>query len=274
MTQHSSYTSYLYSTLRWPMYYGLADIFTTVEDIPYARGTLTVTSSDWSSATRTVSKVVSTWSQFTKPSPDCFIHESDCTSMWRSYASNLGLNQTTSFPIITPQPVNEPSCVSLSSDGPLTLESGAPISLGLGPEVAPCAMYGKKVQVCRYTKCIVDTALTSTASCSTGMTLGTAVLSGSETGLCHVRRLTQSSPACSPSPHRPSTSGSTPYRQSPRQTLYRLTLLAPYILMFCWVCVSFDNLELGSTPVQLYRLHTSFKSSFLVSLTVSSVAFT
>ena len=125
--------------------YGHANVYTTISGFPRAHGTLTPTS-----VTRYVTRYLQTNietqthtstrnASFASPSPTCAISTAQCSSMWQTYLSSLGLSTSTNLanvtePTIIPTPSNRPRCAlgdiqntcsTLSSDkGQCQIEAG------------------------------------------------------------------------------------------------------------------------------------------------------
>lgn len=100
----SSSTSYY--DWSWSIPMGLADVYTTVNGVPYAHGTFTTTSTMWTTTVQThefaTDKV---------PVPDCGIGQEMCIDMYKDYMKSMGLNlYVDDFPPISPAPTNSPRC--------------------------------------------------------------------------------------------------------------------------------------------------------------------
>ncbi|RMY21871.1 hypothetical protein D0867_03075 [Hortaea werneckii] len=86
-----STTSYTYTTTSWNASVGTADIYTTSDGIPVARGNLTSTGQTW--YTTSISKEVYPTDnvEITGSSPTCTVPAHICTSWYESYMDALGL---------------------------------------------------------------------------------------------------------------------------------------------------------------------------------------
>lgn len=127
-------------------------IYTTQDGIPRAHGTLTVTNNVTYTTTFTsITTQTNNWTvdpSFTTPEPTCTISYDDCSSMYSSYRSSLGLPWTASLPIVTPAPSNSPRCADavggyLSSH--YTYASGDGCWNGF--QSAPCEIIGTSVRL-------------------------------------------------------------------------------------------------------------------------------
>ncbi|KAI7548318.1 hypothetical protein KC331_g4480 [Hortaea werneckii] len=126
----SSSTSYY--DWSWSIPMGLADVYTTVNGVPYAHGTFTTTSTMWTTTVQThefaTDKV---------PVPDCGIGQEMCIDMYKDYMKSMGLNlYVDDFPPISPAPTNSPRCprpyFPLNSEGDGTSIIGPPCSVWAG----------------------------------------------------------------------------------------------------------------------------------------------
>ncbi|RMY65166.1 hypothetical protein D0863_09294 [Hortaea werneckii] len=126
----SSSTSYY--NWSWSIPMGLADVYTTVNGVPYAHGTFTTTSTMWTTTVQThefaTDKV---------PVPDCGIGQELCIEMYQDYMRSMGLNlYVDDFPPISPAPTNSPRCprpyFPLNSEGDGTSIIGPPCSVWAG----------------------------------------------------------------------------------------------------------------------------------------------
>jgi hypothetical protein len=112
-TDFGSYTTYPRTTLiNTTEVYGTGDVYTTREGIPVASGDFTPTLT-----INTVVTVVTTTSSYVTKShppatntPSCKFSPADCSKLYVSYISSLGLPPNASIPEITPAPANSPPC--------------------------------------------------------------------------------------------------------------------------------------------------------------------
>lgn len=124
--RNQSTTSYTYTTTSWNATVGTADVYTTSNGIPVARGNLTSTGQTW--YTTSVSEEVSPTDtvQITRSSPTCTVPAHICTSWYESYMDALGLmlfKDVIPTSTIVPASIltNSPQCpqpmVQLDKDG-------------------------------------------------------------------------------------------------------------------------------------------------------------
>ena len=97
-----------YESRSWSIPVGHADVYTTVEGIPVAHGTLTSTGVTW---TTTTEYAYSTAINDTIPNPDCWIDQEICVEMYKDYMKSMGLSlYVDEIPPINPAPTNSPRC--------------------------------------------------------------------------------------------------------------------------------------------------------------------
>ena len=182
-TKHSDPTTYTIS-------YGTADVYTTINDIPYAHGTLNATStSQWvyrGSTTYSYTSIytTTTGASFTLPTPSCSIPTSQCSHLWQTYLSSLGLptkiEGVTEEPAITPMPSNRPRC----SVGDYTESCSNMDNHGL------CYIFGQNVELFYWPP------TTSTASATNTIQHGNMTLRGDPQPVTAVyRNVTMTSPS-------------------------------------------------------------------------------
>ncbi|KAI7152311.1 hypothetical protein KC349_g9012, partial [Hortaea werneckii] len=126
----SSSTSYYNRSWSVPM--GLADVYTTVNGVPYAHGTFTTTGIMWTTTVQT-----NEFATDKVPVPDCGIGQEMCIEMYKDYMKSMGLNlYVDDFPPISPAPTNSPRCprpyFPLNSEGDGTSIIGPPCSVWAG----------------------------------------------------------------------------------------------------------------------------------------------
>ncbi|RMY27568.1 hypothetical protein D0866_10050 [Hortaea werneckii] len=119
-----------YESRSWSIPVGHADVYTTVEGIPVAHGTLTSTGVTW---TTTTEYAYSTAINDTISIPDCWIDQEICVKMYKDYMKSMGLDlYVDELPPISPAPTNSPRCgrplFSLNSKGDGTSTIGPPCS--------------------------------------------------------------------------------------------------------------------------------------------------
>lgn len=107
-----------YESQSWSVPVGLADVYTTVEGIPVAHGTLTSTGITWTTSTYAYSTAINkTFSE-----PDCWINHEICIDMYSDYMESMGLTlYVDDLPPVSPAPTNSPRCARplfpLNSEG-------------------------------------------------------------------------------------------------------------------------------------------------------------
>lgn len=132
--------------------HGIADVYTTIDGIPRAHGTLTPTSIEtWSSVNVSTSffqDMVTVNATFTNVAPTCTIATSACDSMFSEYKSSVGLppNATiTDAPV--PQPSNYPRCIT-NVPGVITNDPGVnACNAKPGSGGTQCNIQGMNVQL-------------------------------------------------------------------------------------------------------------------------------
>jgi hypothetical protein len=108
-----SYTIYPTTTIvNTTAIYGTGDVYTYSEGIPVARGTFTPTSTGNTVVfvTTNTSSYVTIPQTQTVTTPTCDFSASDCSRLYASYVSSLGLAPNATIPEITPVPTNSPQC--------------------------------------------------------------------------------------------------------------------------------------------------------------------
>ncbi|KXL41603.1 MAG: hypothetical protein FE78DRAFT_519069 [Acidomyces sp. 'richmondensis'] len=93
--------------------YGTGEVYTNTLGIPVARGSFTPTKVVQTVVT--IESSTSTYELITKvplgPTPSCAsLSPSDCSRLYVSYLSSLGLSEGATVPAITPAPTNSPQC--------------------------------------------------------------------------------------------------------------------------------------------------------------------
>ncbi|RMX81618.1 hypothetical protein D0869_06677 [Hortaea werneckii] len=126
-----------YEKSSWSIPIGHADVFTTIEGIPVAYGTLTSTGVAWT----TTEYAYSTAINETISRPDCWIDQEICIEMYSDYMESMGLTlYDDDLPAVSPAPTNSPRCgkplFPLNSKG-----DGTSI---IGP---PCSVWGGNVEL-------------------------------------------------------------------------------------------------------------------------------
>ena len=118
-----------YERTTWSVPIGYGDVYTTIDGIPVAHGTLTSTGSTW--MTTTLPRPESSYAvNGEEPSsPDCFISMEICTQMHETYMQSLGLTlYVDKDPKINPIPTNSPRCIL--APFPLDQDGGGTSILG------------------------------------------------------------------------------------------------------------------------------------------------
>ncbi|GAB1738002.1 hypothetical protein NU219Hw_g2513t1 [Hortaea werneckii] len=126
-----------YEKSSWSIPIGHADVYTTVEGIPVAHGTLTSTGVAW----KTTENAYSTAINDTTSRPDCWIDQEICIEMYSDYMESMGLTlYVDDLPPVSPAPTNSPRCGKPLF--PLN-SKGDGISI-IGP---PCSVWGGNVEL-------------------------------------------------------------------------------------------------------------------------------
>lgn len=96
-----------YEKSSWSIPVGHADVYTTVEGIPVAHGTLTSTGVRWTTTENAHSTVIND----TISIPDCWIDQEVCIEMYRDYMKDMGrVLYVDELPPVSPAPTNSPRC--------------------------------------------------------------------------------------------------------------------------------------------------------------------
>lgn len=125
----------------WSVPIGYGDIYTTIDGIPVAHGTLTSTGSTW--MTTTMPLPHTSYAVDEEPSsPECFISMDICSQMHETYMQSLGLTlYVDKDPKIDPIPTNSPRCIlapfPLDQDGDGTSVLGRKLPRTLIAILAP-----------------------------------------------------------------------------------------------------------------------------------------
>ncbi|KAI7468637.1 hypothetical protein KC351_g13550 [Hortaea werneckii] len=130
-----------YERTTWSVPIGYGDVYTTIDGIPVAHGTLTSTGSTWMT-TRLPRPESSYAVNGEQPSsPDCFISMEICTQMHETYMQSLGLTlYIDKDPKINPIPTNSPRCIL----APFPLDQDGGGTSILGPS---CSFWGGNVEL-------------------------------------------------------------------------------------------------------------------------------
>lgn len=174
-----NYTTIATASTTAEAFFGIADVYTTVDGVPRAHGTLTVTSSHHYVGTyyrtHTYNNEPSTTGRLLLPSPNCTIAQTVCNSMYSSYSSSLHLGTDKTIPYIFPVPTNSPRC----NEGNVYDGCTGTITN------AGCTIFGANVQVFYW----------PTATTTNSDSIATRTPNGSSIVTAVVRNITMTSPS-------------------------------------------------------------------------------
>ncbi|SMR41491.1 unnamed protein product [Zymoseptoria tritici ST99CH_1E4] len=144
-TNFGQYTTFATTGLiNTTLVYGTGDVYTTIDNIPVARGVFTPTLTTHTVVTvvtKTSSYVTNSQPQITN-TPSCSFSPADCSKLYVSYISSLGLPSNASVPKITPAPANSPPCPEYYYK-PFSTCSASTLT-GI---TADCKLYGNSVEL-------------------------------------------------------------------------------------------------------------------------------